>query len=61
MEKILIIDDDKAFAQTLKIFLSDSFPHVEYASSGAEGLKYVKKENPDVVITDLRMPDLDGL
>ncbi len=61
MEKILIIDDDKAFAQTLKIFLSELFPHVDYAANGTEGMNYVKKENPDVVITDLRMPDISGL
>ena len=61
MEKILIIDDDKAFGQTLKIFLSDSFPKVHFATSGEEGVEYVKKEIPDVVITDLRMPNMDGL
>ncbi len=61
MEKILIIDDDKAFGQTLKIFLSDSFPKVHFVTSGEEGVEYVKKEIPDVVITDLRMPNMDGL
>lgn len=61
MEKILIIDDDKAFGQTLKIFLSDSFPKVHFVTSGEEGVDYVKKEIPDVVITDLRMPNMDGL
>ena len=61
MEKILIIDDDKAFAETLTLFLSNSFTNVQYANSGEEGLSIVKKEIPDIVITDLRMPELDGL
>lgn len=61
MEKILIIDDDKAFAQTLKIFLSDTFSQIVLLNSGEEGISYVKKENPDVVITDLKMPNMDGL
>ena len=61
MEKILIIDDDKAFAQTLKIFLSDTFPIVHFVTSGEEGIEYVKKESPDVVLTDLKMPNMGGL
>ncbi len=61
MDKILIIDDDKAFAQTLKIFLSDTFSHIEMVSNGEDGIEYVKKASPDVVITDLKMPSMDGL
>ncbi len=61
MEKILIIDDDKAFAQTLKIYLSDTFSQIELVTSGEAGVEYVKKESPDVVITDLKMPNMDGL
>ncbi|HKI79120.1 MAG TPA: sigma-54 dependent transcriptional regulator [Ignavibacteriaceae bacterium] len=61
MEKILIIDDDKAYAETLKIVLSESFSDVDYVTLGSEGLNYVLSENPDVVITDLKMPEIDGL
>ncbi len=61
MEKILIIDDDKAYAETLKIVLSESFSNVDYVTLGNEGLNYVKSESPDVVITDLKMPEIDGL
>jgi DNA-binding NtrC family response regulator len=61
MEKILIIDDDKAYAQTLKIVLSESFKNVDYVTLAKEGLNYVLSESPDVVITDLKMPEIDGL
>jgi DNA-binding NtrC family response regulator len=61
MEKILIIDDDKAYAETLKIVLSESFNNVDFVTVAKEGLKYVLSESPDVVITDLKMPDIDGI
>ncbi len=61
MDKILLIDDDKAFSDTLKTFLSQSFDQVDYVSSGELGIEYVKKESPDIVITDLKMPGIDGL
>lgn len=60
MEKILIIDDDRAFAETLTMFLSSKFSHVKYATGGEEGLAALKKEPPDVVVTDLKMPKIDG-
>jgi two-component system response regulator AtoC len=61
MEKILIIDDDKAYAETLKIVLSESFNNVDFVTVAKEGLKYVLSESPDVVITDLKMPEIDGI
>jgi DNA-binding NtrC family response regulator len=61
MEKILIIDDDKAYAETLKIVLSESFNNVDFVTVAKEGLKYVLSESPDVVITDLKMPGIDGI
>ena len=61
MEKILIIDDDRAYAETLKIVLSESFNYVDFVTVAKEGLKYVLRESPDVVITDLKMPEIDGI
>lgn len=61
MDKILIIDDDRAYAETLKIVLSESFKNVDYVTLAKEGLNYVLSESPDVVITDLKMPEIDGL
>ena len=61
MDKILIIDDDKAYAETLKVVLLESFKNVDYVTVAKEGLNYVLSESPDVVITDLKMPDIDGL
>ena len=61
MEKILLIDDEESILQSLKIFLAAMNYKVATASNGSEGVQYVHNEHPDLVITDLKMPDLDGL
>ncbi|MFV0443978.1 MAG: sigma-54-dependent transcriptional regulator [Planctomycetaceae bacterium] len=58
---VLIIDDDEGHAQAV----AESLERVGYecttAASGARGLELIESENFDVVITDLRMEDVDGL
>ena len=61
MEKILIIDDDESFGETLRICLSEFYSNISITTNGIEGLNILKKERPDLVITDLKMPELDGL
>jgi len=61
MEKILIIDDDKIISLMLKkMLLKDGYTVIE-AEDGEHGLEMVKKEHPDLVITDFQMPGIDGL
>ena len=59
--KILIVDDEEDMLDSCQRILT----HMEYecytASSGREGIACVKRLGPDLVITDLRMPDVDGL
>ena len=59
-EKILIIDDDKDFLAQLKeiIEMSGYTPMVLDDSTNA--LKFAKKMDPDVILLDLRMDNLDG-
>lgn len=59
--KLLIIDDDTLVRQSIATYLQDSGFDVYEATSGADGLKSVQENNPELVITDLRMPDIDGL
>ena len=59
--KILIVEDEKRLAQLLKEAISDSFFKVIIAKDGIEGLKKYKSFKPDIVITDIMMPQLDGL
>jgi sigma-B regulation protein RsbU (phosphoserine phosphatase) len=59
--KLLIIDDDTLVRQSIATYLADSGFEIFEATSGASGLAAVEEKSPELVITDLRMPDLDGL
>ena len=61
MESILIIDDDESFGETLEIFLTDMGCRILRANNGKVGLEIVESEHPDLVITDYKMPQLNGL
>jgi len=59
--KLLIIDDDEAIRKVLTVTLQDAGYHVWTAKDGESGLKIFVDERPDIVICDLRMPDMDGI
>jgi PAS domain S-box-containing protein len=60
-KNILVIDDDQAVRESLAAFLEDREFHVITAANGRLGLDVVAREAVDVVIVDLRMPEVDGL
>ena len=55
MPKILIIDDDPDIVASMKVVLENKNYEVVSASSGEEGLKATKTENPDLIILDIMM------
>jgi len=59
--KILIIDDEKHIRQSFADFLEDQDYEVVLAENGRIGLELIKIEMPDLVMLDLRMPEMDGL
>lgn len=59
-EKILIIDDDPSFRRVLGYNLQEEGYEVIAAVSGADGLREFDEHRPPLVITDLKMPDIDG-
>ena len=63
MIKILIADDHLIIRQGLRLILEteSDFELIGEASDGAEALSLCKKLKPDVVLMDLRMPNMDGL
>lgn len=61
MSKILIIDDEAANVRVLSISLKADGYQVVTAYSGEEGLEVYRKESPDVVLTDIKMPGMDGI
>jgi DNA-binding NtrC family response regulator len=61
MKKILIIDDDDFIRKMLASVISKAGFEVYEAPDGETGLKYVEIKNPDLVITDFKMPGISGL
>lgn len=61
MEKILIIEDDIGVRTTLNELLKNCGYETIVAENGKEALKLVEKTIPDIVISDLMMPEIDGL
>lgn len=59
-KKILIVDDEKHIAEAIKINLQMLGHQVLHAINGLEGLKFYTEYNPDLVIVDLMMPEIDG-
>src|SRR5258705_2800765 len=60
-EKILVVDDEQSMAQFMAIVLRKEGYQVLTAASGREALEKVKADAPDVVITDIKMPGMDGI
>jgi len=58
--KILIVDDVKMSLEIQKEFLKDTGCELVSAQNGLEGLEKARKERPDLVMTDLHMPEMGG-
>ncbi len=61
MVKILVIDDEKATLSMFRLFLEAYGYLVLTAENGMEGLEIFRREKPAIVITDIKMPGIDGL
>ena len=58
--KIMIVDDDSNICELLRLYLEkDGFTSV-IAQNGAVALEMFSKENPDLILLDVMMPELDG-
>ncbi len=60
-ERILIVDDDDALRESLELVLAAEGYEVQAASSGEAALEVIESGPVDVVLTDMRMPGLEGL
>ncbi len=58
---ILTIDDEENIRDSFRLFLEDFDYRVVEARNGREGLQLFEREQPDLVLCDLRMPEVDGL
>lgn len=61
MARILIIDDDETIRSVFKRFLSGKGYDVAVAADGRQGLRQIEESPVDLVITDIMMPETDGL
>lgn len=61
MRKVVLIDDEKDAVESLSSWFQELGYNVNTAVNGKDGLELVKKLNPDVVITDIKMPDISGI
>lgn len=60
-KKLLLVDDEQDILDILNIYLSDMGFTVFSADDGLKGLDIFLKERPPVVVTDIRMPGIDGI
>jgi DNA-binding response OmpR family regulator len=58
--KILVIDDEAPIRRIVALKLQNNGYQVLTATNGEEGLSLIRSEKPDVVISDIQMPKLDG-
>lgn len=63
MIKIMIADDQELIRESLKIILSTNpeFKIIDLLANGNEVLESIKKDVPDVILMDVRMPEMDGV
>ncbi len=61
MPSILVIDDNAALREVLRVALETAGHQVRDVSNGREGIRAFRKEPCDLVITDIFMPERDGL
>ena len=60
MYKILVVDDEAAIREAIALILASSVYLINCAPSALDALSLLERESYDLVLTDLRMPDMDG-
>ena len=60
-ETILLVDDEEGIRKVLDISLSDIGYTVYTAENGEEAFKIFEEVNPPIVLTDIKMPGMDGI
>ncbi len=61
MKRILVIDDDPIMRETIKDILQYEDYYVADAADGKEGMALLQKETFDMIVTDVLMPEKDGI
>lgn len=61
MKKILLVDDDEDLLELYKETLEEEGFYVDTAKNGREAVEKVKEKNYDLVVLDIRMPEMNGI
>jgi CheY-like chemotaxis protein len=61
MATVLVADDDASVRRVLQRALAREGYEVRCAGDGAEALEFIEADAPDLVVTDINMPDMDGI
>ncbi len=61
MSKILVIDDEKSIRNVLKDVLEYEKYQVDTVENGIKGLEKIRNESPDLILCDIKMPEMDGV
>ena len=59
--RVLVVDNDSSIREVLNRFLSERSFDVQTAADGVEALKSMATYQPDIVLLDIRMPEMDGI
>lgn len=59
-KKILVVDDEIHIAKIIQFTLKQENFEVVVANDGTEGLRKAREENPDLIVLDLMLPNIDG-
>ena len=59
--KLLVVDDENGILEEVKSYFEEEGFQVFVADSGEEGIQILKREKPDVLLVDMKLPDMSGL
>ena len=60
MKRVLLVDDEPHVIRILRLALENAGYHVDEAANGLQALEYLQQQHPDVMITDIDMPRMNG-
>ena len=61
MKTLVVIDDEPAITEVLRLVLEDEGYRVAVAHNGQAGLRLIREEHPDLVLSDVMMPGIGGI
>lgn len=61
MRKLLIVDDEQGIVDEVKSYFEEEGYEVQTADTGKEGIETIGKFKPDIILLDMKLPDMSGL